>query len=47
MLIVIVVGVVVGLLLIVLAESNSRGCYICRGNAAEISADKYGFKLNS
>ena len=40
-LLVVVVGVVVGLLVIVLAELNSRGCYMYRGGAAEISVDKY------
>ena len=40
-LLVVIVGVVVGLLLIVLAELNSRGCYMYRGGAAEVSVDIY------
>ena len=38
--IVVVGSVVVGLLLIVLAELNSRGCYMYRGDAAQISVEK-------
>ena len=38
---VIVVSVVVGLLLIVLAELNSRGCYMYRGHTAQISVGNY------
>ena len=42
---VIVIIVVVGLLLIVLAELNSRGCYVYRGDAAQIFVEKCWFKI--
>ena len=31
----------------ILGRAKSRGCYMYRGGAAEISVDKYEFKLNS
>ena len=40
LLILVVIGVVVGLLLIVFAEFESRGCYMYRGDAAQILIDK-------
>ena len=43
--IVVVVSVVIGFLLIVLAELNSRGCYMYRGNAAQISVEKCWFEI--
>ena len=36
----VVPSIALGLLLIVLAELNSRGCYMYRGNAAQISVEK-------
>ena len=45
--IVIVVDVVVGLLLVDLSRVEVRGCYMYRGDAAQIFIDKYGLKLKS
>ena len=39
---------VVGLLVVdIWSRVKSRGCYMYRGNAAEISVDKHELKLNS
>ena len=46
-LVVVVVDVVIGLLLIIMAELNSRGCYMYRGDAAQIFIDKFWLKLKS
>ena len=43
--IIVVVDVVVGLLLVILSRAKSRGCYIYKGNAAEISVAKYNPKI--
>ena len=42
-----VIDVVVGLLVIVLAELNSRGCYMYKGGAAEILLDKNSLKMDA
>ena len=40
-----VVGIAVGIVVVFLAELNSRGWRIYRGNAAEIFVDKCYFKI--
>ena len=40
-----VLGVVVGLLLIILSRVESRGCYMYRGDAAQIFIEQYWLRL--
>ena len=40
-----VLGVVVGLLLIILSRVESRGCYMYRGDAAQIFIEQYWLSL--
>ena len=42
---VVIVDVVVGLLLIVLSRVESRGCYMYRGDAAQIFIEQYWLRL--
>ena len=42
-----VIGIVVGWVVDIWSRVKSRGCYMYRGDAAQISVDKYWLRLNS
>ena len=41
------IGIVIGMVVDILAELESRGCCMYRGDAAQIFVDKYWLRLNS